>query len=157
VVETIPGVTAEPQTAYAGPSLIVRWDEAAFKLTVEECAQKLRDGDPRIEVATSGNPSAVPGAREGDPKRAESPQADRIQIIASTLQPGEELLIARRLREVLREARKTVWSVRGFRGVFRRCVLAPSGALREWPRTPLPQPPQRRPKPGTAAHSRPLA
>ncbi len=106
VVETVPGVTTEAQTAYAGPSLIVKWDEAAFGLTVAECVKKLQDGDPRIEVATRGNPSAVPGAREGDPKAAESPEADRIQIIASTLQPGEELLIARRLREVLREARK---------------------------------------------------
>jgi hypothetical protein len=32
---------------------------------------------------------------------------DRIQIGAATLQPGEELLLARRLREVLNEARKS--------------------------------------------------
>jgi seryl-tRNA(Sec) selenium transferase len=106
VVETVPGVTTETRTAYAGPSLIVRWDEAAFKLTVAECAKKLLDGETPIEVATRRNPSAVPGAREGDPKVPESPEPDRIQIISATLQPGEELLIARRLREVLREAQK---------------------------------------------------
>jgi len=106
VVETVPGVTTETRMAYAGPSLIVRWDEAAFKLTVAECAKKLLDGEPPIEVATQRNPSAVPGAREGDPKVPESPEPDRIQIISVTLQPGEELFIARRLREVLREARK---------------------------------------------------
>jgi L-seryl-tRNA(Ser) seleniumtransferase len=106
VVETVPGVTTETRTAYAGPSLIVRWDEAAFKLTVAECAKKLLDGEPPIEVATRRNPSAVPGAREGDPKVPESPEPDRIQIISATLQPGEELLIARRLREVPREAQK---------------------------------------------------
>jgi seryl-tRNA(Sec) selenium transferase len=107
VVETVPGVTTETETAYSAPSLIVKWDEAAFKLTVAECAKKLLDGEPRIEVATRGNPSAVPGAREGDPNVPEGPEADRLQIISSTLQPGEELLIARRLREVLREARKS--------------------------------------------------
>jgi L-seryl-tRNA(Ser) seleniumtransferase len=106
VVETVPGVTTETRNAYAGPSLIVRWDEAAFKLTVAECAKKLLDGETPIEVATRRNPSAVPGAREGDPKVPESPEPDRIQIISATLQPGEELLIARRLREVLREAQK---------------------------------------------------
>jgi L-seryl-tRNA(Ser) seleniumtransferase len=106
VVETVPGVTTETRMAYAGPSLIVRWDEAAFKLTVAECAKKLLDGEPPIEVATQRNPSAVPGAREGDPKVPESLEPDRIQIISVTLQPAEELLIARRLREVLREAQK---------------------------------------------------
>jgi hypothetical protein len=44
VVETVLGVTTETRTAYAGPSLIVRWDEAVFKLTVAECAKKLLDG-----------------------------------------------------------------------------------------------------------------
>jgi L-seryl-tRNA(Ser) seleniumtransferase len=107
VVETVPGVTTETQTAYAGPCLIVRWDEAAFKLTVAECAKKLLDGEPRVEVATRHNPSAVPGAREGDPKAPdEGADPDHIQIVSTTLQPGEELLIARRLREVLSEARK---------------------------------------------------
>ena len=106
VVETVPGVTTEIQTAYAAPSLFVKWDEAAFKLTVAACAKKLLDGEPRIEVATRHNPSAVPGAEEGDPKRPHGTRPDRIQIVSTTLQPGEELLVARRLREVLNEARK---------------------------------------------------
>jgi L-seryl-tRNA(Ser) seleniumtransferase len=107
VVETVPGVTTEFQTAYAGASLVVTWNEAAFKLTVAECAKKLLDGEPRIEVATRHNPSAVPGAREGDPKTPDEATPDRIQIVATTLQPGEEFLVARRLREVLSEARRT--------------------------------------------------
>jgi L-seryl-tRNA(Ser) seleniumtransferase len=107
VLETVPGVTTEIRTAYAGPSLVVRWDETGLGLTVADCAKKLLDGDPRIEVATRYNPSAVPGAREGDPKTPdEGAEPDRIQIISTTLQPGEELLIATRLREVLRKARK---------------------------------------------------
>jgi len=106
VVGTVPGVATETRTAYAGPSLSVKWDEAAFKLTVAECAKKLLDGEPRIEVATRHNPSAVPGAEEGDPKRPHGATPDHIEIISTTLQPGEELLVARRLREVLNEARR---------------------------------------------------
>lgn len=108
VIETVPGVTSEVVTAYAEPSLFVKWDEAAFKLTVADCVKKLLDGDPRIEVSSRHNPSAVPGAFEGNPKRSTHRVApDRIQIVAATLQPGEELLVARRLREVLNEARKS--------------------------------------------------
>lgn len=86
VVETVPGVTTEIQTAYAAPSLFVKWDEAAFKLTVADCAKRLLDGEPRIEVATRHNPSAVPGAEEGDPKRTHGARPDRIQIVSTTLQ-----------------------------------------------------------------------
>lgn len=107
VIETVPGVTTETQTAYALPSLFVKWDEAAFKLTVAECTRKLVNGDPRIEVSSRHNPSAVHGAMEGDPKRPHGTRPDRIQIVASTLRPGEELLVARRLREILNEARKS--------------------------------------------------
>ena len=108
VIETVPGVTSEVETAYAEPSLFVKWDEAAFKLSVADCVEKLLDGDPRIEVSSRHNPSAVPGAFEGNPKRATHRiTPDRIQIVAATLQPGEELLVARRLREVLNEARKS--------------------------------------------------
>jgi len=106
VVETVPGVTTEIQTAYASPVLTVKWNQAAFKLTVAECAKKLRDGSPRIEVWTGHNPSAVPGANEGDPKTPRAPRPDQLRIVSLTLQAGEELLVGRRLREVLAEARK---------------------------------------------------
>lgn len=105
VVETVPGVTTELQTAYASPALVVNWDEAAFKFTIADCARKLREGEPRIEVATPHNPSAVPGAAESDPK-ARGARPNQLRIVSLTLQPGEELHVARRLREVLAEARK---------------------------------------------------
>jgi len=116
LVRTVPGVTAEVQTPQGGnryPTLSVIWDEAAFKLTIQECAQRLRDGSPRIEVLTANNPSMVPGVREGDPnapRRAAS--APRLRIVSATLQPGEELLVGRRLREVLAEARKKAFELR---------------------------------------------
>jgi len=111
LVETVPGVTTEIQTPQGGnryPTLTVKWDEAAFKMSVQECAKKLRDGSPRIEVLTGNNPSTVPGVHEGDPKTPRPPRPDALRIISMTLQPGEEVVVGRRLREVLNEARKAV-------------------------------------------------
>lgn len=108
LVETVPGVTTEIEIPRGGnryPTLTVNWDERAFGLTVQECAKKLRDGEPRIEVLSAYNPSLVPAVLEGDPKRP--PRPDRLRIVSMTLQPGEDLIIGRRLREVLREARKS--------------------------------------------------
>lgn len=110
LVETVPGVTTDIQTPEGGnryPTLTVKWDEALFKLTVQECAQKLRDGSPRIEVLTANNPSTVPGVHEGDPKMPRPARPDSLRIISMTLQPGEEVLVGRRLRAVLSEARKS--------------------------------------------------
>ena len=82
------------------------WDEDAWGFSVADCDKKLRDGDPRIEVLTSSNPSLVPAVREGyeNPKAAK--RRDRIEIVSMTLQPGEELIVGKRLREILRGARK---------------------------------------------------
>jgi len=110
LVETVPGVSTEIQVPEGGnryPTLTVKWDEAGFKLTVQECAGKLREGSPRIEVLTASNPSTVPGVHEGDPKNPRPSRPDALRIISMTLQPGEEVLVGRRLREVLNEARKS--------------------------------------------------
>lgn len=107
LVETVRGVSTDIQVPKGGnryPTLTVTWDEAAFGLTVADCAKKLRAGEPRIEVLTSDNPSLVPAVREGEPKSPARP--DQLRIISMTLQPGEDLIIGRRLREVLGGARK---------------------------------------------------
>lgn len=106
VVETVPGVGTEVQTAYASPALAVSWDEAAFKLTTADFARKLREGEPRIEVLSPNNPSAVPGATEGDPKAPRRTKPYQLRIVSLTLQPGEEFPVARRLREILSGARR---------------------------------------------------
>jgi uncharacterized pyridoxal phosphate-dependent enzyme len=112
LVETVPGVTTDiqiPQSGNRYPTLSVAWDEAAFRLTVAECAQKLQNGNPRIEVLTNSNPSTVPGVhiqRERSPAPT-SPRPDSLRIVALTLQPGEEVIVGKRIREVLSEARKT--------------------------------------------------
>ncbi len=112
LAETVPGVTTDIQIPPSGnryPTLTVKWDEAAFKLTVAECAKKLRTGSPPIEVLTGNNPSTVPGVHiERDPNLpAPAKRVDSLRIVALTLQPGEELIVGRRIREVLSEARKT--------------------------------------------------
>lgn len=108
---TVPGVTTDIQIPPDGnryPTLTVKWDEGVFKLTVAECARKLRTGSPPIEVLTNNNPSTVPGVHiERDPKAPARPRRpDTLRIVSLTLQPGEELIVGRRIREVLMEARK---------------------------------------------------
>jgi L-seryl-tRNA(Ser) seleniumtransferase len=113
LVETVPGVTTEIEIPRGGnryPTLTVNWDEQGFGLTVADCAARLRDGEPRIEVLSASNPSLVPAVREGDsksPPRPEPPRRpDRLRIVSMTLQPGEDLIVGRRLREVLGQARR---------------------------------------------------
>ncbi len=113
LVETVPGVSTDIQIPRGGnryPTLTVKWDEQAFGLTVAECAKRLRDGEPRIEVLTASNPSLVPAVHEGDPKGASKserpPRPDQLRIVSMTLQPGEEMVVGRRLREILGAARK---------------------------------------------------
>jgi L-seryl-tRNA(Ser) seleniumtransferase len=109
IVETVPGVTTEikiPEDGNRYPTLTVKWDEQAWGFTVADCDQALREGEPRIEVLTSSNPSMVPAAEEGwQAGRKEQPRrGDRLQIISMTLQDGEELIIGRRLKEILSKA-----------------------------------------------------
>jgi len=110
LAETVPGVTTDiqiPDLDNSYPTLTVNWDEQAFGLTVSDCARKLREGEPRIEVQTVANPSLVQGVTEGNPtKSLPLDEPDKLQIISVTLQPGEEMIVGRRLREILGEARK---------------------------------------------------
>jgi L-seryl-tRNA(Ser) seleniumtransferase len=107
LVETVPGVTTEVKIPEGGnryPTLTVKWDEQAWNYSVADCDRQLREGEPRIEVLTASNPSLVPAVSERDPK---TPRANRLQIISMTMQPGEELIVGRRLREILNSARKS--------------------------------------------------
>src|SRR5277367_4268622 len=114
LVQTVPGVTSSieiPEGGNSYPTLTVMWDEKQFGLTVAQCDQQLREGEPRIEVLTNTNPSLVPVVREGDDpkgskegKRAEHP--NRLQIISMTLRAGADLTVGNRLRQILSTARK---------------------------------------------------
>ena len=71
-----------------------------------QCDQELRAGEPRIEVLTASNPSLVTAVREGDPKNTRRNRPNRLQIVSMTLADGEELIVGRRLRQILNDARK---------------------------------------------------
>jgi L-seryl-tRNA(Ser) seleniumtransferase len=107
LVETVPGVETSikiPEGGNSYPTLTVSWE--AFKFTVADCDQELRAGEPRIEVLTSSNPSFVPAAYEGMQagRKPTERRADRLQIISMTMKDGEELIVGRRLRDILMTA-----------------------------------------------------
>ena len=107
LVETVPGVTTEIKIPVDGnryPTLTITWDEAAWNFTVKDCDRELRAGEPRIEVLTSSNPSLVTAVREHHDNK--TPRPNRLQVISMTMQPGEEMVVGRRLRTILNTARK---------------------------------------------------
>ena len=109
LVETVPGVKTEIQIPKEGnryPTLTVSWEEQAWGFSVADCARKLSEGDPRIEVLTKSNPSLVPAVVEGNPNRKEPKGKDQLQIVSMTLRPSEEIIVGRCLRGILNAARK---------------------------------------------------
>jgi len=109
LIDTVPGVTTEiriPKDGNRYPTLVVNWDETAWGFTVADCDTQLRAGEPRIEVLTSSNPSMVAAVHEGNENPKVAKRADHIEIVSMTLQQGEDLIVGKRLREILLQARK---------------------------------------------------
>lgn len=75
-----------PVIANQVPHLRVEWEQSTVRVTPGDLMQKLRDGQPSIEL--------VP-----------EPQAG-IEIASWMLQPGEPEIVGRRIRSLLLEARK---------------------------------------------------
>jgi len=85
-----------PPLANAVPHLVIRYDTSRVRKTPLEVSQILREGTPSIEL----NPST--GRKSGS---AGLPNAeDAIVVGVWMLQPGEELVVGRRLRDVLLKA-----------------------------------------------------
>ena len=110
LVDTVPGVKTSiyvPSDGNRYPTLRVEWDQQAWGFTTADCAGKLREGNPSIEVLTASNPSGVLArlrknhVEEGDEKRG-----DQLEIVSMTLKPGEDLIVGKRLRQVLSAASK---------------------------------------------------
>jgi L-seryl-tRNA(Ser) seleniumtransferase len=75
------------------PRLSIQWDEARLGLTVAQMVERLQTGKPSIEAS---NMATYRPAWKG------------LGILPHNLQPGEELIVARRVSEILTEAaRKT--------------------------------------------------
>jgi len=82
----VKGVKTEvivPEIANAVPHLRITWDKAELK--VDGVVKKLREGTPSIEIR--------PGSKDGD-----------VVVAVWMLQPGEAQVVAKRLREVLKNA-----------------------------------------------------
>jgi uncharacterized pyridoxal phosphate-dependent enzyme len=92
VLDKVPGV----ETGYVPkeitnhvPRLWVKWDEKAFNFSREDCFKALQDGEPSI----------VP---------LRTPMG--VTIVPWMMVPGEDKIVAQRLREVLEQARKSAGS-----------------------------------------------
>jgi uncharacterized pyridoxal phosphate-dependent enzyme len=70
-----------PEIANHTPTLNLDWDRNLIKMTRDEFQEKLRNGDPSIEVIGG--------------------KGDSVNITAWMLKPGEEKIVARRVQEVL--------------------------------------------------------
>jgi L-seryl-tRNA(Ser) seleniumtransferase len=85
--ESVGGVTAAvfvPEIANAVPHLRLTWDASGLVLTPAEVVQRLKEGEPRIEIK-----GAIAGG---------------VEVAVFMLQPGEDEVVGRRLRDVLRKA-----------------------------------------------------
>jgi uncharacterized pyridoxal phosphate-dependent enzyme len=113
LVETVPGVQTEiyiPDDGNRYPTLRVSWDQQAWSFGTTDCVQKLREGDPVIEVLGVDNPSLVSAVQEGiekpKPNAKEIKKQNHIELVSMTIQPGEEMIVGDRLRSILSSARK---------------------------------------------------
>lgn len=122
MVETVPGVTTEiktspPTHSDSFPILHIHWDEKKFDLTVTQCSDLLRAGNPRIETQTNENPSGVL-ARIKTPEAPlglGQPRTNEMRINPNSMQPGEELIVGSALRKILDKARRQAASAGFFR------------------------------------------
>jgi L-seryl-tRNA(Ser) seleniumtransferase len=85
-----------PPVANHVPHLLITYDQSRVKISGAEVMQKMRQGTPRIELNPStGGPPASAGLPGG---------TNTIVVGVWMLRPGEDLIVARRLREVLQGA-----------------------------------------------------
>src|SRR3984893_376338 len=95
----IPSLTSEihiPPVANPIPHLVIRYDPARVKKSPREVAEILRPGSPAIELNPStGHKSGTTGLPSDE---------NTIVVGVWMLEPGEDLIVARRLHEVLSKA-----------------------------------------------------
>jgi L-seryl-tRNA(Ser) seleniumtransferase len=97
-LKRIPGLESRiaiPPVANRVPHLVLTYDQTRVKISASAVADELRHGTPCIELNPSTghqNANGVTGAE------------DAIVVGVWMLQPGEDLIVARRLREVLQRA-----------------------------------------------------
>ena len=85
-----------PEIANHVPHLLITYDQNRIKITGAEVMQKLREGTPRIELNPSTGGAPASAGLPGGP--------NTIVVGVWMLQPGEDTVVAKRLREVLQAA-----------------------------------------------------
>ncbi|MBV9225992.1 MAG: aminotransferase class V-fold PLP-dependent enzyme, partial [Acidobacteriaceae bacterium] len=97
-LKTIPTLQSKvviPEVANHVPHLLLNYDHGRIKITAREVADRLRQGNPSIEL----NPAT--GMKN---TRGLTGNEDTIVIGVWMLQPGEDLIVAEHLRQVLYSA-----------------------------------------------------
>ena len=95
-IPTLKAETFVPPVANHVPHLLMRYDQQRVKISPREVAKQMREGTPSIEL----NPAT--GSTEGSagiPK-----DANKIVVGVWMLEPGEDLIVAERLRDILTKA-----------------------------------------------------
>ena len=86
-----------PEVANHVPTLLLRYDQQKVKIAPLDVAKMCRDGSPSIELhPATGSPG--PGLPS---------DANTIVVGVWMLQPGQDLIVARRLKEILMKAATT--------------------------------------------------
>lgn len=83
-VKTIKGVSTNitvPKLGNVTPTLEVSWDPSIIKMSTKDLQQKLRNGDPSVEVMGHGD--------------------NAINITVWVMKPGQEKIVAKKLKEAL--------------------------------------------------------
>jgi L-seryl-tRNA(Ser) seleniumtransferase len=98
-LKPLPTVKADifiPAVANHVPHLLISYDQSRIKITGREVMQKMRQGNPRIELnpATGGGPASA--GLPGGP--------NTVVVGVWMLQPGEDAIVAKRLYEVLQSS-----------------------------------------------------
>jgi len=83
--------TFVPEVANHVPHLYLKWDESAWGITKADCAKQLREEEPSIEVLEDDHPQGM-------------------SVTPFMMKPGEELIVARRIKDVLDQARSKAHS-----------------------------------------------
>jgi len=100
-LSSIPTVETQifiPEVANHVPHLLITYDQNRIKISGAEVMQRMREGKPRIELNPSTGGASASAGLPGGP--------NTIVVGVWMLQPGEDMVVAKRLREVLHEAIK---------------------------------------------------
>jgi uncharacterized pyridoxal phosphate-dependent enzyme len=95
-VPTVQTQIFTPEVANHVPHLLITYDQNRIKISGAEVMQKLREGTPRIELNPSTGGAPASAGLPGGP--------NTIVVGVWMLQPGEDTVVAKRLREVLQAA-----------------------------------------------------